>query len=247
MTTMFAEPEVRDHADDTCVMCNLTDDHPKVHYGLDYALPSGLRIKAPVMHHDCAPVDIKAEIIAGAHSQHPLLAARIFQAADDGARGGDLRDVILGLNMRDFGDATMMAKATSYANDILDAGFNGGASGTITLGATTYTLPFRLKFLSTVSTAATAGTEWSTSGGYTAGGVSLSGLWSTAAASASKANTGAVTVTNAPAQTWADNEEQDSTGTPKRMNFKGTPSLAKAVNSGDTCTVPIGSFTGNET
>lgn len=140
-----------------------------------------------------------------------------------------------------------MAKATTYANDVCDQSFNGGASGTFTVGGTTYTLPLRCKFLSTLSTAGTAGTEWSTSGGYTAGGVSLSGLFSTPAASGTKANTGAVTVTNSPAQTWADNEVHDSTGTPKRMNFKGTPSLGKTVNAGDTCTIPIGSLTIAET
>jgi len=100
--------------------------------------------------------------------------------------------------------------------------------------------------MSTLSVAATQGTEWTTSGGYTAGGVSLAGLLTAAAASQSKANTGAVTVTNAPAQTWADNEVKDSTGTPKRKVFKGTPSLAKTVNAGDTCTIAIGSLTGTE-
>jgi hypothetical protein len=145
-----------------------------------------------------------------------------------------------------------MAKATTYANDILDFGFNGAASGTLTIA--TYTGPLKVKFLSTLSTAGTAGTEWSTSGGYTqtaggsVGGVSLSGNFTTPAASASKANTAAVTVTNAPAGTWADNEIVDSTaGTNKRMNFKGTPSLAKTVNAGDTCTIAIGSLTGSET
>jgi hypothetical protein len=140
-----------------------------------------------------------------------------------------------------------MAKATTFANDILDLYLNGGASGSVVVGSTTYTLPFRLKFLSTLSTAGSAGTEWSTSGGYTAGGVSLSGKFGTAAASAAKANDAAITVTNAPAQTWADNEIHDSTGSPKRMNFKGTPSLAKTVNSGDTCTIAIGALTGSET
>jgi len=145
-----------------------------------------------------------------------------------------------------------MAKATTYANDVLDHAFNGGASGTAAIA--TYTLPFKVKFLSTLSTAGTAGTEWSTSGGYTqtaggsVGGVSLSGNFSSAASAASKANTTAVTVTNAPAGTWADNEICDSTaGTNKRMNFKGTPSLAKTVNAGDTCTIAIGSLTGSET
>jgi hypothetical protein len=139
-----------------------------------------------------------------------------------------------------------VSKATSFANDVLDATFDGGASGTNTIGTGAYVKPFRLKFLSTLSTDATAGTEWSTSGGYTAGGVSIAGAFGTAAASKSKANTAAISVTNAPAQTWADNELHDSTGTPKRMVFKGTPSLAKTVNAGDTCTIAIGSLTGTE-
>lgn len=139
-----------------------------------------------------------------------------------------------------------MSKATSFANDILDLYLDGAASGTKAIGPTTYTWPIKLAFLSTVETDAAAGTEWSTSGGYTAGGVSMSGAWGTAAASKAKANTAAVSVTNAPAQTWADNRVQDSTGTPKRMVFKGTPSLAKTVNSGDSCIIAIGSLTGAE-
>jgi hypothetical protein len=139
-----------------------------------------------------------------------------------------------------------MTKATTFANDILDHTLQNGASGTFVVGPTTYTLPLKLIFMSTLSTAATQGTEWSTSGGYTAGGVALNGLLATAASAASKANTGAITVTNAPAQTWADNEVKDSTGTPKRMIFKGTPSLAKTVNAGDTCTIAIGNFTATE-
>ena len=147
-----------------------------------------------------------------------------------------------------------MAKATTFANDILDATLPNGASGTVTIGSTTYTLPFRCIFLSTVSTAGTQGTEWSTSGGYTSssgggatGGVAINGLFTTAAASASKSNTGAITVTNAPAGTWADNEIHDSTATTqKRVVFKGTPSLAKTVNAGDTCTIAVGNFTATE-
>jgi hypothetical protein len=147
-----------------------------------------------------------------------------------------------------------MAKATSYANDVLDQTLPNGASGTVTIGSTTYTLPFRVIFLSTLSTAAAQGTEWTTSGGYTSssaggatGGVALNGLVTTAASAASKANTGAITVTNAPSQTWADNEVHDSTTTTqKRVVFKGTPSLAKTVNAGDTCTIAIGSLTATE-
>ena len=136
-------------------------------------------------------------------------------------------------------------KSVSYANDVLDDTFANGATGTYTVGGTTYTLPDRLKFLSTLSTDATAGTEWA-GGGYPAGGVSLAGLVATAAANKAKANTGAVSVTNAPATTWADNEVQDSSATPKRKVFKGTPSLAKTINAGDGATSAIGSLTGQE-
>lgn len=139
-----------------------------------------------------------------------------------------------------------MAKYTTFANDVLDHYVQNGGSGTVTIGATTYTLPFRIRFLSTVSVAGTPGTEWTTSGGYTAGGVTMAAAVATAAASASKANTAAITVTNAPAQTWADNDQYDSTGTPKRMVFRGGSSLAKTVNSGDTCTIAIGSLTWTE-
>ena len=143
-----------------------------------------------------------------------------------------------------------MAKATTFANDILDFEYNGAASGTLTIA--TYTGPLKCLFLSTVSTAGTQGTEWSTSGGYThsaggaTGGVSLSGKFGTAASGASKSNDAAITVTNAPAGTWAGNEIVDSTaGTNKRMNFN-TTTLGKTVNAGDTCTIAIGALTGTE-
>jgi hypothetical protein len=139
-----------------------------------------------------------------------------------------------------------VAKYTTFANDILDLYVDTGASGTATIGATTYTKPYRIRWLSTVSVAGTPGTEWATASGYTAGGVSIAGLVGTAAASASKANTGAVSVTNAPAGTWADNDQYDSTATAKRMVFRGGASLAKTVNLGDTCTIGTGSLTWTE-
>lgn len=139
-----------------------------------------------------------------------------------------------------------MAKAASFANDVLDATLNNGASGTMVIGGTTYTLPLKLRFLSTVSTDTTAGTEWSPTGGYATGGVSLAGKVATAAANKAKANTADITVSNAPAGTWADNEVVDSSATPKRLVFKGAPSLAKTVNAGDTCTVAAGSLVAND-
>lgn len=136
-----------------------------------------------------------------------------------------------------------MAKATTYANDVLDQEMNNGASGSPVVGSSTYVLPFKMHFFSTLCVAGTAGTEW-TGGSYAA--VAINGLLTAAASAAAKASTGAITVTNAPSTTWADNEVQDSTGTPKRVAFKGTPSLGKTVNLGDTATIPSGSFTGTE-
>lgn len=140
-----------------------------------------------------------------------------------------------------------MTKATTWANDVLDAAYQNGSSGTFVVGATTYTLPLKCKFMSTTSSAGSAGTDWTTAAGYTAGGVALNGLFTAAASAAAKANTGAITVTNAPAQTWAGNEVTDSTGTPKRMNFAALAGGNKTVNLGDTCSIPIGSFAGSET
>lgn len=144
-----------------------------------------------------------------------------------------------------------MAKSVTFANDVCDFILPNGGSGTVVFA--TYVAPFKVKFLSTLSTAAASGTEWATSGGYTAtasgavGGVSLAGLCGTPAAGASKANTGAITVTNAPLGNWVDNEIVDSTvGTNKRVAFKGTPSLAKSVNAGDTCTIATGALTAAE-
>lgn len=147
-----------------------------------------------------------------------------------------------------------MAKAQTFASDICDLILNNTASGAVVIGSTSYTAPWRVIFLQTLSTATTQGTEWTTGGGYThsaagaVGGVPLNGLATAAASAGTKANTGAVTVSNAPAGTWADIEIIDSsTGANKRISFKGTPSLAKTVNAGDTCTVGVGNLSSSET
>jgi len=137
-----------------------------------------------------------------------------------------------------------MSKFTTYANDVLDAGYNNGSTGTFTMGATTYTLPVKAELTTTVSTAGTPGTLVA-GGSYAA--QSLAGNFTSAAASASKASTGALTYSGMPACTWADVYLRDSTGTPKPMNFRGGSSLAKTVNAGDTALIPIGSLTGSET
>ncbi len=137
-----------------------------------------------------------------------------------------------------------MPKATVFANDVLDAEYSNSASGTFVLGSTTYTYPIKVDLLTTLSVAATKGTPFS-GGSYAA--QSLAGAMTAAASAGSKSNTAALSFAGMPAGTWADVETMDSTGTPKRMNFKGTPSLAKTINAGDTCVIPISSFTGTET
>jgi hypothetical protein len=140
-----------------------------------------------------------------------------------------------------------MAKATTFANDLLNAVYDTGASGTLALGPVSarvnYTLPFNLALLTTLSTAGAMGTEFA-GGSYAR--ISIAAKFGTPASAASIANTVAFSFTNMPSGTWADAEVLDSTGTPKRMNFKGTPSLAKTVNTGDTCSIAIGGFTGTE-
>jgi hypothetical protein len=227
MTAVLGDPTTVE-PDSTCDHCGLTDGHPKI-----FLMTGG------VWHHECAPAKVKADIIGGSHNQHPLLFSKTVEANQNGKRGEDLRAFIKEQSMKDFGDAQMLY-AQTFANDLLDATLNNGSTGTFTLGSTTYTLPFKIKWLSTVSTASTAGTEW-TGGSYAA--LSLAGIAATAAASQAKASTSALSQTNSPALTWADNEVVDSTGTPKRVNFKGTPSLAISVSSGSTATIPTGSLT----
>lgn len=146
-----------------------------------------------------------------------------------------------------------MSKSTTFANDICDLVLNNAASGAVVIGGTTYTAPWRIIFLQTLSVAGTQGTEWATAANYThsaagaVGGLPLNGLLGTAAAAGAKANALAVTLTNAPAGTWNDNEIIDSSaGANKRIAFKGGSNLAKSVNLGDTCSVLAGNLTCTE-
>lgn len=118
------------------------------------------------------------------------------------------------------------------------AEINGGAAFAVTA-------PLKCLFLSTVRATATgADSEWATAGGYTAG-TGFSGVTfaaATAGAPATQNSNVAVTITNAPAATWAGNRIQDSSGTPK-VTFWGTLTGGnKTVNAGDTVTIPSGSL-----
>lgn len=129
------------------------------------------------------------------------------------------------------------------ANKVLDALTPAATSGTTTIGALTITAPIKCRFDSAMTaTDSGASTEWSTSGGYTAGGVSVGTAWASAT-SGTKTTTGAITVTNAPAQTWAGNELWDSSATPVRTFWGAITGGSKTVNSGDTCTISAGSLT----
>lgn len=244
MTAVLGDPTTNEPTT-RCEQCGITDNHPKV---VSAAFNTG---ESHIWHHDCTPVDVQNDIIAGAlcdgHPQHKVIAAQTFQACRESKRGEDLRGFIKELHAAVVPDTgAQMILATAAANALEDILIPNGASGSVVLGALTYTLPGKIKWLSTVSTAGTAGTEW-TGGSYPAGGVSLAGAATSGASAGAKASTSALSVTNSPALTWADNEIQDSAGTPIRIQAKGTPSLAISVSSGSTATIPSGSLTGAAT
>ena len=228
-----------------CDNCGQADNHPKLHFG------------AETYHHDCIPHRVIEDMTSvstysvedGAlvlSAREPLeradlakqtaeaLAIREF--AQNGLRGEELRKRITsGKALVIKGGASGLDSARSAA---ILAQLNGGAVDTITG-------PLKCLFLSAVRATATGtDTEWTTSGGYTAG-TGFSGV-TFAAASAGAPSTQnsnvAVTITNAPAQTWAGNKVVDSTATPKQIWWGTLTGGNKTVNSGDTVTVPSGSL-----
>lgn len=129
----------------------------------------------------------------------------------------------------------------SVTAGLLVAALNGGTAFTVTG-------PFKVLFNSVQRTANNGSdTEWTTSGGYTSG-TGFSGLTfaaaTTDATGGHQASNNAATITNAPAQTWAGCTIKDS-GTPKTLWYAPVTGGSKTVNSGDTVTVPSGSFTTN--
>lgn len=228
-----------------CDGCGQVDDDPKWHYG------------AETYHHECAPARVVED--ATSYSQytrdeenqlvllsrtpipenelHPEIvrALHIRQANRDGLRGAKLRDGILKGRKLVKGGASGLDSTTS---SLVLAALNGGTAFTITG-------PLKCLFLSAVRATATGtDTEWASSGGYVAGtGFSGVTFAAVAAGAPSTQNSNvAVTITNCPAQTWAGNRVQDSSGTPK-VTFWGTITGGnKTVNAGDTCTIPSGSL-----
>lgn len=124
-------------------------------------------------------------------------------------------------------------------NDVLLA---NGASGTLTLGALTLTLPYKCVFTSTLGSAGTTATAIQA-------GVSIAGLFTAGSANVSnvptKANTGTVSITVSGAGgTWNGVEIYDSTGTPKRIEYGPASALAKAYNTGDILAINTGNLSG---
>lgn len=119
-------------------------------------------------------------------------------------------------------------------NILLDALLRGGA---ITGLGTTSTIKARL--MTANGTDSSNGTELGTSGGYTAGGATIT--FGSAAASGSISNTVACTWTNMPAATIVGLELW-STGTAARL-WWGALSSSKVVASGDTFEFAIGDVT----
>lgn len=107
--------------------------------------------------------------------------------------------------------------------------------------APTFTGPAKLRLCTgTVPTATVNGTELAASGGYSAGGLSLTAVLGTVA-SGSVTNTSALNFTNMPAATITAVEVWDSAGTPKRLWYGSITS--KTTNSGDTLSFATSSIT----
>jgi len=119
-------------------------------------------------------------------------------------------------------------------NILLDALLRGGA---ITGLGTTSTI--KAKLMTANGSDSANGTELGTSGGYTAGGATIT--FGSAASGGSIANTVACTWTNMPATTIVGLELW-STGTPARL-WWGALSSSKTVASGDTFEFAIGDVT----
>jgi len=106
--------------------------------------------------------------------------------------------------------------------------------------ALTVTTPIKARLMTANGSDSANGTELGTSGGYTAGGATIT--FGSAASGGTISNTVAVTWTNMPATTIVGLELWDSTGTPVRL-WWGALASSKTVASGDTFEFAIGAVT----
>jgi len=124
----------------------------------------------------------------------------------------------------------------TIANNVLEALAPAAASAALAI-----TGPLRCRLMTAAGTAAAAGTELATGGGYTAGGAGMGNVAWNAAASQQKTNSAALSVTNMPACSLVGPELWDSAATPVRV-FGGTTATFTgqpiAVAAGNTFTLP---------
>lgn len=158
----------------------------------------------------------------------------IMERARSGVHGDELRQWILNLHVRGGAGGIDQTRAT----EILAAyGIN---SSTATVGSKTITGPFHMRLMTANGSDTAAGTELGTSGGYTAGGQSIS---FGSAASGSIASNGANSWTSMPSTTLTGMEEWDTSATPLRTFWGPWASGSIVVGSGNTFTVASGSLT----
>ena len=123
------------------------------------------------------------------------------------------------------------------ADNITDVGENLVLDHMCGTAAWTPTGPLKLKLMTANGTDSAAGTELGTSGGYTAGGLTIT---FSAASGGSASNSAQIQWTNMPVCTIVGAEIWDSHGTPKRLWY-GPLAVSKTFASGDSCTFPIAS------
>ena len=122
--------------------------------------------------------------------------------------------------------------ATSFLTNLSP---NSGTGTTVTI-----TGPIKMRLMTANGSDSAAGTEQTTSGGYTAGG---SAVGMGTAASASISSNAAVSWTSMPSTTLTGMEQWTSDGTPKRTFWAPWTSGSIVVASGNTFTVASGSLT----
>jgi hypothetical protein len=127
-----------------------------------------------------------------------------------------------------------MALDQTFAKNLNDFIHGFASAPSITTGR-------KLKLCSNTGTASAAGTEITSGGNYTAGGVAITFTAATTA-SPSVSSNAALNITNMPAATVSSIELVDTSATPVRLEF-GALSVAKTTNLGDTLSFTAGAIT----
>lgn len=234
-----------------CGACGQTDDHPKhqVLVGFNNEHTGGglfhvddyAREGVVYYHFDCPSEWHDLAVKFGPHedpdAQEQLAAtaevnAAIVAKAKSGVHGSELRQWIANLNPRGGAGGIDQVLATAILANLSP---NSGTGTTVTI-----TGPIKMRLMTVNGSDTAAGTELSTSGGYTAGGAAV-GMGT--AATGAVASNAAVSWTNMPSTTLTGMEQWTSDGTPKRSFWAPWSSGSIVVASGNTFTVASGNLT----